>query len=59
MREARPSRFAKYVLNRAGLSGATYPDLTMPQLQFEGKPSEVDVIVRILQSSLHLKELAR
>ncbi|HEY8795501.1 MAG TPA: serine hydrolase domain-containing protein [Gemmatimonadaceae bacterium] len=104
------SRFAEYVLNRAGLSGLTYAEMTSPQVQFEGKPGEamglgwevmkgpsddptilmhtgsddgiktmiillpasrrglviftngergMDVIVRILQSSLHLKELAR
>jgi CubicO group peptidase (beta-lactamase class C family) len=36
------SRFAEseYVLNHAGLSGATYAEMTAPQVQFEGKPSE-------------------
>ena len=104
------SRFAQYVLSRAGLSGSTYAAMTSPQVRFEGKPGEamglgwevmkgpssdptilmhtgsddgiktmiillpasrrglviftngergMDVIVRILQSSLHLKELAR
>jgi CubicO group peptidase (beta-lactamase class C family) len=34
------ARFAEYVLGGAGLSGATYAEMTRAQVQFDGKPGE-------------------
>jgi len=102
------SRFGEFVLKGAGLSAATFADMTRPHVQMEGKPNEsmglgwevmkgppsdptillhtgsdegiktmiivlpasnrglvlftngergMDVIVRVLKSSLHMKEL--
>src|SRR5665811_915129 len=34
------SKFAAFVLQRAGLSPAVFADMTTPQVRFDGKPNE-------------------